>query len=55
MLLNGVTGIETILSPEKKDKRKKWVRMSSDAISGDSNEMADRDISFNWKKPLRPS
>lgn len=29
--------------------------MSTDAILGDSNEMADRDISFKVKKPIRPS
>lgn len=28
--------------------------MLTDAISGDSNEMADRDISFKVKNPLRP-
>lgn len=58
---NAVTCIETIPSPgnlkkknNKKDERKKWVRMLTDAISGDSNEMADRDISFKVKNPLRP-
>lgn len=49
-LLNGVIGIENIRAPEKKDKRKKWVRTSTDVISGDSTEMADRDISLKVKK-----
>lgn len=32
------------------DKRKKLVRTSTDVISGDSTEMADRDISFKVQK-----
>lgn len=51
-LLNRVTGIGNIPAPEKKGKRKKWVRTSTDVISGESTEMADGDISFKGKKSL---